>query len=1489
MKSDFKTRARAKAKAKVKVRLLSIVLVLAMLCGGSVLPFSVSAKETENGMSGDGSAEYPYLISSAEELSAFRDKINAGASVELCALLTDDIDLGGAEWIPIYPVSGYITEAYAGTFDGGGHKISGLKINSENSNVGLFGAINGATVKNLEVEGNVFSSNNYVGGIVGKIQQGSVENCSFRGSVTTAKAGGYAGGIAGYTGNSAKQNGNISGCSNFASVQGGCIGGITGYAKFSAVTDCYNTGVLKGTGNTGGIVGQNMNNTVIKNCYSSSDEISGGANTGGIAGFNGVNMGIANCYWKNPEGCFAGGMGSASDSGRIEYADGLTAKLGEAFCEDEDNINGGYPILLWQSGGAVAEKDPKIEIVGKTALYMTNSSEQVYTTLSVNYIDCENEPEIVWNVLSGAENVRLEKPENAGENNASAVVYAEGPGKSVISAETADGLLYSEIEISIVPFVTTVELDGIPAVGETVYAKVNILGGGEYDYENYPELSYCWKYLTAADYEAGNTGSSSYKEIAGKTGRSLEITDELSECYLSFEVWIDREQKTPSRPLRIMSADEGMLTADFNALSVDTADIKSEKTIELSQVGSNGSKIAWRSSSEAVIDPENGKITLPESGITEITLTAELSLNGYSKTKSFVIKVYSEEAAIAEKNDKILIIENAVKSLGSGYTMYPVYVEDKNVVEKFSSALKEESDADISVKLLKSEEIYGGADIDENGYITYFYTDPNSAPAIHFGSYRVTFELSLGDAKKELEVPVIIYWDADKVKKVMSDEILSKVEIPCEEKITDDIVLPKAVDGKLWTLVSWTSSDENTISVSSKNQQSPDTLFDPYVGVVRRGSEDKKVILTASFVFGFTNDINGNEPPIVLNKVFEVTVAAIDAETAEKIRSELLQKLENGFEKSGFRDAVTGKPLDNAEGIYTASHDILFPTTNDFGVDGKYYPVTVTSGDEDVIVSPDVDNAARATVIRPAPGKDDARTAVTVSISDKDTNISASHTFEIYVPAITSAELEAEKALMNKAAEAYFDGIRGENAKAGNIMHDLLPFFEVYEENGELVWVRNRDEMKGSGIVPTALEGWETLEAWRIFKSSNPASVTHENLLVKIQKYAKAVTVSSALSSEIFGIYGKLYRSNPEKYADYADFAELYYREVSADIVVRGRTTYGSNPVSVAEKLTVKFSLEGVDGTLIKQTSYSNLDEPQTVFDIFKKAMSENGFSYKARGSYVYSVTDAYGNTLSELDMGENSGWIYRVNGKIAEDYMGAHGLRNGDVITVFYTDDYTKEYDFSNASSVIGKSDAKTDDKKQDSDKNENGEPDTAKPVFKDISGHWAEPDIMKVYNLRLMNGVSESEFAPQSELSRAMFVTVLYRIENEPEADTAKFSDVPDDGWYAKAVAWASKNRIVNGISENEFAPDAPVTREQAATILFRYAEYKGFASDVPKMPDYKDSKDISEYAEKAVGWASVSGIMNGNDDGTFAPKSTSTRAQAAAMFARAAEKLK
>ena len=181
-------------------------------------------------------------------------------------------------------------------------------------------------------------------------------------------------------------------------------------------------------------------------------------------------------------------------------------------------------------------------------------------------------------------------------------------------------------------------------------------------------------------------------------------------------------------------------------------------------------------------------------------------------------------------------------------------------------------------------------------------------------------------------------------------------------------------------------------------------------------------------------------------------------------------------------------------------------------------------------------------------------------------------------------------------------------------------------------------------------------------------------------------------------------------------------------------------------------------------------------------------------------------------------------------------------------------------------------------------------KNPFTDVKENdWFYDSVKYAYENDLMKGISNTEFAPDSEVTRAMFVTVIYRMENEPQTGKCAFTDVESGSYYESAVAWANENGIVSGISEDCFAPNEPITREQMAAIIYRYAEFKGYDITTSSNTSYTDNDNISYYAKDAVIWAAEKSVMTGNTDGSFAPKANTTRAQVASVFMRMVENLK
>ena len=166
---------------------------------------------------------------------------------------------------------------------------------------------------------------------------------------------------------------------------------------------------------------------------------------------------------------------------------------------------------------------------------------------------------------------------------------------------------------------------------------------------------------------------------------------------------------------------------------------------------------------------------------------------------------------------------------------------------------------------------------------------------------------------------------------------------------------------------------------------------------------------------------------------------------------------------------------------------------------------------------------------------------------------------------------------------------------------------------------------------------------------------------------------------------------------------------------------------------------------------------------------------------------------------------------------------------------------------------------------------------------GNWFKGAVDFVSAHALFKGVSEDEFAPQSTMTRAMLVTVLYRLENEPKTSGVSFEDVAAGTWYTDAVAWAAENRIVLGDGTG-FNPNGNVTREQIATILYRYVQYLGMEAtgrgDVSK---FSDGADVSTWAQDAMAWAVKVGLFQGDDAGKLNPQGDATRAEVATLLER------
>ena len=174
---------------------------------------------------------------------------------------------------------------------------------------------------------------------------------------------------------------------------------------------------------------------------------------------------------------------------------------------------------------------------------------------------------------------------------------------------------------------------------------------------------------------------------------------------------------------------------------------------------------------------------------------------------------------------------------------------------------------------------------------------------------------------------------------------------------------------------------------------------------------------------------------------------------------------------------------------------------------------------------------------------------------------------------------------------------------------------------------------------------------------------------------------------------------------------------------------------------------------------------------------------------------------------------------------------------------------------------------------------------IFDDIQpGAWYEDAVQFAYDEGIMTGTSKTTFEPNTTTTRGMIVSILHRLEGNPVVTEEAFSDVSADDWYGKAVAWASSEGIVGGYGDGTFQPNKAITREEMASILYRYAQYKD--QDVSARVDltkYTDADQVGAWAEEVMQWANAEGLINGMTEDTLVPQGNATRAQVAAMFQR------
>ena len=272
----------------------------------------------------------------------------------------------------------------------------------------------------------------------------------------------------------------------------------------------------------------------------------------------------------------------------------------------------------------------------------------------------------------------------------------------------------------------------------------------------------------------------------------------------------------------------------------------------------------------------------------------------------------------------------------------------------------------------------------------------------------------------------------------------------------------------------------------------------------------------------------------------------------------------------------------------------------------------------------------------------------------------------------------------------------------------------------------------------------------------------------------------------------------------------------------------GGNTPSAPQgnQISVSLTIKADNGNWLSSYNVTLPGDGATIYHAFVKGCNENNLKYEgADKGYVSSISKG-NKTLAEFGAGKNSGWLYKLNGEAPLLGIRECSIKNGDRIEFFYTKDYTKEH------GIGGLSGFGNEEKEEEKTKEEEKEPAT-QPL----------------------------------EIS---------------------FEDVPEGQWYSDAVAWATANGIATGMSEVRFAPDAGITREQMAAILYRYASLKGYVKQNEfELSEFADSDNISTWAYDALCWANAEQLINGRENGYLAPQKGATRAEVAEILMRLCEK--
>lgn len=1150
-----------------------------------------------------------YLIGTMAELLWFAEAVNGGQTT-INGKLTANIDLNSKTWTAI----GSNTQPFAGTFDGGRYTISGLV----GSN-GLFGYVAaGGTVKNVSLDCNITDAPSNVGGIA-STNYGTIENCLVSGSITSNcndRTG--TGGIAGRS----MSGSVIRGCANTASVTDGYtptgfygaanhVGGIAGYTS-GTVESCYSTGTVSVK--------------IEKVIYAQIGGLIGSINSGAEVR-NSYTIGAVDVKADDKFGAFAGTVSTSASVANCYYvtADGIAAVasgssngIGGVTADTLKTDDMAYKLGMHKDTGSINNGFPVQPWQGGTAPDMPEDLKAV--------------------------------------QDAAAALTLRGM-TAADAAKKAEAEWYAEVVWDLYVPHGTADLDNM-----------------EYNYG-------CRDQAGLLDYF--------YKELGLDTAKLGRLTPDDSGVYQMRDlapVTFDPEED-PEKAIEYVSR------------------------LELDK-GADGITVTWASDS-GLLDVTTGNITAPESGKDTVTLTATVKKGDYSEVKTFTLCLWSAQednkAVLADIKDMLAQTYVAIQPMQGVGDSY-----DENLTDALLRLLEEWGHEGITAEYKGGAKPNGFGStveyIDSDGKVTWIKDElPNSTQTVQYTDAK--FTLTCGGETAEVTVRARVGRDIKFVQKLLEEkagELLTWETIRGKDQhsaaksdaagwplytvqvdesvvneagkpidgVSTNLLLPVtySTTGNAMVTVTWMSRDADALTVS-------DNKDGTYTGVLNRplkGEAAKTVRLIAQVTYNFFDEatvahITGtNGIEVFANVYFDITVAPSDRDVSAEIEAALDKY------PALIRDFVNKSQTVDLNSV-TADLQMPRPAIledNGIMTDSWYQRVKMVSETPDVLAF----NGYHAMVYRPLPGEDAAQARYTITIT-QDGAILGQKTFTMTIQPFTEEELTAAEKFMQLALEpdTYWNGIKGGNNDKEAVTKDLTSFVEILPDGkGGVTYVKGMNDITFDGIEADDIPGWYDAQIYRSFRSSRPSVVEHELLRVHQPEYNTTVKVDSVLTYTKFAQYWEKFGigdgATAATQARYARFEQFYKQPISATFTVKG-TTGADNPNTGTITATVKvLGYEGSAFKAIDSYTYTAADDGDwTVWDAVQACLKANNYTYTGSGTYVASITDSHGTTLTERAYGEESGWMFRVsNGddeKTPNTTLVQTYLHDGDVITLFYTD----------------------------------------------------------------------------------------------------------------------------------------------------------------------------------------------------------------------------